>query len=107
VKRIYVCSPFAAPTAAGVLENVERARAICRDVAKRGDAPLAVHLLYPGFLDDTVPEERALGIACGLAWLAAADEVRVFGSPTAGMQFEIDAAHVRGIPIVPPFKEIF
>lgn len=89
MKRIYVCSPFAAPTAAGVRENVERARAICRDVAKRGDAPLAVHLLYPAFLDDTVPEERELGVACGRSWLLAADEVWVFGSPSPGMRAEI------------------
>lgn len=96
MKRIYVCSPFAAPTPAGVRANVEHARAICRDIAKRGDAPLAVHLLYPAFLDDGVPEERALGFLCARAWLLAADEVWAFGSPSPGMRAEISEAERAG-----------
>ena len=41
------------------------ARACVADCLRRGEAPIASHLLYtqPGVLDDDVPEERAQGIA--------------------------------------------
>ena len=51
--------------------NVDYARLCVRNSVLRGEAPIASHLLYtqPTILDDNKPEERALGIACGLAWL--------------------------------------
>lgn len=42
-----------------------------------GEAAYASHLFFTQFLDDRVPEERAFGIAAGLAWAEAGD-VRVF-----------------------------
>lgn len=58
------------PYAGDVDANVTYARRALRDCLERGEAPIASHLLYtqPGVLDDTVPEQRALGIAAGLAW---------------------------------------
>jgi hypothetical protein len=63
------------PYAGEVDRNVAYARRALADSLRRGEAPIASHLLYtqPGVLDDTVPEERALGIAAGLAWRAVAD----------------------------------
>lgn len=59
-------SPYAGDTE----RNVRYARACLRDSLQREEAPLASHLLYtqPGVLDDTVPEQRAMGIEAGLAW---------------------------------------
>lgn len=50
------------------------------DVLLLGCYPLASHLLYTqdGILDDTVPEERALGIKAGLEWGAMADVTFVY-----------------------------
>ena len=42
-----------------------------------GEAAYASHLFYTQFLDDRIPEERAFGIAAGLAWAEAGD-VRAF-----------------------------
>jgi hypothetical protein len=43
-------------------------------------------------------DERDLGIACGLAWLAVADEIHVFGNViTEGMAAEIAAAEQIGV----------
>jgi hypothetical protein len=61
------------PYAGDVEANLTYARACGRDCALRGDAILASHLLYPQFLDDTIPAERKLGIELGLAWRAKAD----------------------------------
>ena len=56
------------PYAGDVEANVAYARACLLDSLRRGEAPIASHLLYTQVLDDTVPEERALGIGAGLAW---------------------------------------
>jgi len=62
-------SPFGGPTIDAVLENVNYAKRCVKDCLKRGEAPIASHLLFTrrGILDDTIPEERALGIEAGLA----------------------------------------
>ena len=48
-----------------------------RDSIERGEAPIASHALYtrPGLLDEDKPDERALGIALGLAWWRARDQL--------------------------------
>ena len=63
------------PYAGDVERNVRYARACLRDCLMRGEAPFASHLLYTqdGVLRDSDPEERALGIAAGLAWGERAD----------------------------------
>lgn len=63
------------PYAGDVDRNVAYARACMADCLRRGEAPIASHLLYtqPGVLDDDIPEERQLGIEAGLAWGRAAD----------------------------------
>lgn len=63
------------PYAGDIDENVTYARSAMRDSLFRGEYPIASHLLYtqPGILDDSLPDERALGIEAGLAWRAVAD----------------------------------
>lgn len=63
------------PYAGDVVRNAAYARACLADSLRRGEAPIASHLLYtqPGVLDDTDPAERALGIEAGLAWGRVAD----------------------------------
>jgi hypothetical protein len=71
VRLVIVESPYAGD----IERNVRYARAAVRDCVLKGEAPIASHLLFtqPGILDDDVPEERALGIAAGLAWKHVAD----------------------------------
>lgn len=63
------------PYAGDVEANVEYARRALADCLRRGEAPIASHLLYtqPGVLDDLVPAQRAMGIEAGLAWAARSD----------------------------------
>lgn len=78
MKRVILESPFSAKSGRrNVYLNIEYARACVRDSVLRGEAPLASHLLFtqPGILDDTVPEERSLGMAAGFSWLPVAESV--------------------------------
>lgn len=70
--KVIVESPYAGDIAANV-EYAQRALHDC--LTQHGEAPIASHLLYtqPNVLDDAVPDERALGVAAGLAWREAAD----------------------------------
>lgn len=91
------------PYAGDIEENVEYARACLRDSLLRGESPIASHLLYtqPGVLDDTIPEERQLGIDAGLAWKAVvhASVVYIDRGISRGMREGIAAAQAAGIPV--------
>ena len=73
MRLVIVESPYAGDVEA----NVAYARQCLKDCLNRREAPIASHLLYPQVLDDTLPEERLLGIDAGLAWASVAD-VQVF-----------------------------
>lgn len=97
--RVVLESPF------GVNPNqfIPYARAAVADSLSRGEAPMAMHLVYtqPGVLDDTVREERERGMAAAFAWYSAAERCvvyRDFGI-SSGMQAGIDVASRLGMPI--------
>lgn len=91
------------PFAGDVEGNVAYARACLRDSLQRGEAPIASHLLYtqPGVLIDDVPEERAQGIAAGLAWrrVAHASVVYVDLGISEGMRHGIKVAQAAGVQV--------
>lgn len=66
MKLVILESPYAGDTE----RNEAYARRAMKDCLLRGEAPFASHLLYmqPGILDDTIPDQRSLGIAAGLLW---------------------------------------
>lgn len=107
MKLVIVESPYA-----GEVElNVAYARWALGDCLRRGaESPIASHLLYtqPGVLNDLIPEERALGIAAGLAWRRAADlSVFYLGRGWSnGMRAAVESARREGRPYelrdVPP-----
>jgi len=103
MRLVILESPFAAPTPEGIASNVEYARACARDALLKGGAPLLSHLLYtqPGILDDTVPSERALGIAAGLAWGVHAQATVVYTDRgiSPGMRYGIATAKQAGRPV--------
>ena len=76
MRRVVVESPFAGD----VKLNTWYARAALADSLRRGEAPIASHLLYtqPGVLDDTDPAERNHGIRAGFRWGELADAVVVY-----------------------------
>jgi hypothetical protein len=73
VRRVVIESPYSGDVAA----NVAYARACVRDSLRRGEAPIASHLLYTqdGILRDSIPEERSLGMRAGWEWYGCADAI--------------------------------
>lgn len=95
-KLIYIASPYAGD----IRRNVEFAKSACRYAMELGYTPVAVHLLYPQFLDDGDPAQRAAGLTMGHRVLEACDELWVCGERiSTGMAAEITEAKKLGIPI--------
>jgi hypothetical protein len=71
MRRVILESPWAG----NIRKHRNYARRAVRDCLKRGDAPIASHLLFtqPGVLKDGVAHEREAGILAGLAWSEVAD----------------------------------
>ena len=55
---VYICSPFSGD----IENNNKRTRAFCRFALDKGNIPLAPHLLFPQFMDDSNEKERELAI---------------------------------------------
>lgn len=86
---VYICSPFSGD----VDENIAAAQRYCRFAVDKGCIPVAPHLLFPQFLDDSNPKERQLGLFFSTALMSKCAEVWVFGSTiSAGMEAEIKRA---------------
>lgn len=86
---VYICSPFAGDIDA----NVKAARAYSRFAVEAGYIPIALHLLFPQFLNDADPKERQLGLFFGNALMSKCSEVWVFGKNIShGMEAEIERA---------------
>jgi hypothetical protein len=75
---VVIESPFGSKDNKVLMDNIAYARKCISDSIKRGEAPFASHMLYPGSLDDLKPEERKLGMECGFAWGEKADKVAVY-----------------------------
>lgn len=96
LKLVYICSPYAGDTE----NNIRFAKDACRYAMKQGCAPVAVHLLYPQFLDDAMPADREAGMRMGLRVLAGCEELWICGERiSTGMEREIAEASRLGIPI--------
>ena len=92
----YICSPYAG----NVDRNTERTRSFCRIALESGRIPLAPHLLFPQFMNDSDPDERRLALFMDVVLLGKCRELWVLGDEvTDGMLTEIENAHKRGIPI--------
>lgn len=96
MRRVILESPYSAPTESGIERNIIYARLCINDCLKRGESPIASHLLFtqPGILDDNNPAERILGIEAGLAWVNVADATVVYTDLgiSDGMLLGINAA---------------
>ena len=66
------------PYSGDVEANTAYARACLLDSLRKGEAPIASHLLHTQVLDDMLPDERSVGIEAGLAWYRVATKCVVY-----------------------------
>ncbi|WP_426705010.1 DUF4406 domain-containing protein [Corynebacterium auriscanis] len=92
----YICSPFAGDTEA----NIRLARRMCAAAVSRRRIPIAPHLLFPQFMDDTKPAERELAMFFNRILLSKCEEVWVYAPRISpGMRTEACWARHLDIPI--------
>lgn len=93
---VYICSPFAGD----VENNVNMARVYSRFAVRNACIPLAPHLLFPQFMDDSVPVERNIALFMGMVLLGKCEQIWVFGNNISkGMAAEIEKAKKKNMPI--------
>lgn len=86
---VYVCSPFSGDE----VGNIAKARKYSRFAVEKGYIPIAPHLLFPQFLNDSDLTEREMGLHFRNVLMSHCSEVWVFGeSVSAGMDAEIKRA---------------
>lgn len=99
MKLVIIESPYAGE----VERNVAYARACVRDALRRGESPIASHLLYTqdGILNDDDLGERKAGIDAGHAWMKVCDIVAVYRDHgvSAGMRAGIRIANRLKVPV--------
>ena len=73
-RLVYICSPCRGD----IEKNIEKAQRYCREAVELWDdvIPIAPHVYFTQFLDDTKQEERAAGMDMGLSLLTMCDELR-------------------------------
>lgn len=97
MRRVILESPYSGDRRA----NVTYARRCLVDCLRRGEAPLASHLLYTQVLDDTHGPDRTLGMDAGFVWIAQAEAMVVYYDHgiSNGMVYGIAHARLAGLPI--------
>ena len=97
-KVVYICSPYSGD----IQKNIQNACVAAKTaIISNNVAPLVPHLMYPTFLDDDNPTERALGIELDLNLISKCDELWYYGDTiSAGMQAEINFAKTHNIPVI-------
>ena len=96
MKKVFVCSPLKGNTE----ENIRKAKRYCTYVVACGYLPVAPHVYFTTFLEDSNAEEREIGMTMGLELLLLCDELWIFGKESEGMKTEIMQASKQGIMII-------
>lgn len=83
---VYVCSPLSGD----IDKNQQKACEYCKFVVEKGHIPMAVHLMFPRFMNDNNNIDRTKAITVGLDILARCDELWCFGEEISkGMLVEL------------------
>lgn len=94
MKMVYLASPLRGDYDRNIKNAVEYSRL----VSECGLLPLAPHIIFSQWCNDTISEQREQGLKLGLSLLEKCDEMWVMGKKVSqGMQGEIDFAREHGI----------
>ncbi len=96
MKMVYIASPLRGDYDTNIKNAVE----YCRIATEFGIMPMAPHIIFSQWCNDTIPEQREQGLKLGLELLSRADELWVMGNQISqGMHGEISYAIKHKIPI--------
>ena len=101
-KIVFVSSPLKAYGLYTIEDNIMQASQFCREVVMTGNVPIAPHVYFTQFLDDSNPYERQLGFTSGIELLKMCSEMNCYilnGYVSGGMNKEIEIANELGIKI--------
>lgn len=111
-KLLYICSPCRGNDG-NYEHNIAMAQEYCQLVMLTlpDYIPIAPHVYFTQFLDDTNEAQRTLGMDAGIELLSRCDGMLVFymQNPSAGMRRELKYAKEHNIPIMDAaevFKEL-
>jgi hypothetical protein len=101
MQTVAIESPYAARAPFSVDDHAYYARLAMADSLNRGEAPFLSHLLYTQVLKDTVPDQRAKGMAAGIALSLRLDFAAVYADLgiTGGMLSAISRYREEGFPL--------
>ncbi len=91
MRMVYICSPYRAKDGAELDRHIEYAQALTKQAIEAGLAPITPHLYMTQCLNEDKPQERAAGMAAGLALLEKCDFV------IAGVKYGISEGMSREI----------
>lgn len=96
-RRVIIESPYAGD----IERNIAYAHRCVMDSIRRGESPIAFHLLFPPVLDDHDIIERDVGLKLSQSWYSAADVCAVYTDlgVSQGMRIGIIAARRLGLAI--------
>lgn len=92
------------PIRGAVEENMKKVLTLCEEVHKQGNIPVAPYLVSLQYLDDTVVEDRELGIESNHLCFHKhfVDELWLYGDHISqGMEDEVRVARANNIPVFP------
>lgn len=93
---VYICSPFSGD----VEGNQIKTRRYCRFALSQNCIPIAPHLFFPQFMEDSDRQERDLALYMDLVLLTKCSQLWVFGDHiSSGMAIEIEKAKRKGMRI--------
>jgi len=95
LKQVYLASPLRGDYD----KNIHNAVEYCRLASEAGVLPLAPHIIFRQWCNDTIPEQRERGLNQGLELLEKSEELWIMGTQVSeGMRGEIAFAKDHGIP---------
>ena len=94
---VYICSPYAGGDKE---QNIANAQRYCRFAVDSGFLPLAPHLYFPQFMDDSDGRDHNTAMFMNMILMTKCAEVWVFGNNiTKGMAAEIRRAKETQKPV--------
>ena len=111
MKMFYIASPLGAKgkdAKEKIKENMKNAKRYAKEITElTGVKTIAPHSFLPEYLDDTIPEQRALGLHLGIEILKACDAIVVCGERISpGMEAEIKLAQKENKPVYCYYEDL-